>query len=443
MQKMAYSFLTCLNCGIPNDIDFNYCKSCGKARETSGIQTQDRQETLDKINNRLKVLDNLIDSASYSKQKSSLKADLEKFLLLVDPQKNLTNATPDDIRKYLIFKEKGGKTQLHNTSCHFRGTHGLKSCECPRTLAYKSVDSLLGKIRALFRDEGRSGEWNAMLLTGNPASSHLLKRHQQAVSQEQAGANISVKQATPLMFNKLGKLCRHLSYRVTVEENQISKFLYARDLSYISILCNSGSRGSDLGLLTAEKCFEIPDSNGFFVSQTAGKIATLDNPRNFVVLPSKDSDICPVRNLKIYVSVAKELGVRLDRGYIFRIKDKESKQIVNQPVSSSCMSERLKLHLKGLNLYDGETSHSSRRGCAITLRMLGVSDEGINEHIGWSSNKMVNHYASIGRLFSPKSTASTLSIAAQNLGKGNSSFDNVAQKYSSLKDLKQSKLFLG
>ncbi|CAC5370047.1 unnamed protein product [Mytilus coruscus] len=156
---------------------------------------------------------------------------------------------------------------------------------------------------------------------------------------EQANASISVKQATPLMFSKLGKLCRHLSYRVSVEVDRISKFLYARDLAYFSILSHSDRRGGDLGLLTADRCLQMPDSDGIFVSQTADKVSTLDNPRNFIVLPSKDSDICPVKNFKKYITNAKELNITFMEGYVFRIRDKGSRTIVNEPVTSSCMTE--------------------------------------------------------------------------------------------------------
>lgn len=228
------------------------------------------------------------------------------------------NATPEDIRKFLVHKEKGGKTQLHENECPYSANHGLQKCSCPRTLAYKSVDSLLGQIRALFRDEGRSGDWNSMLLTGNPAESHLLKRHLQAVSQEHQMANTPVKQATPLMFNKLGQLCRHLSYRVAVEKDVISKFLYPRDLAYISVLCHSGSRGGDLGLITTDNCFEIPGSEGILVSQTSEKVANVDNPRHFLMIPSEDSDICPVANLKIYMGVAQELKHFFIKGLYFQ-----------------------------------------------------------------------------------------------------------------------------
>ncbi|CAC5391416.1 unnamed protein product [Mytilus coruscus] len=389
MKKIWCPYITSSRCAITNDIDFKYCKTCGFAREKKATDYQDeikKEEVLNKINNRISQLDALLDSASYSKQKCSLKNEMEKFFIFLDSRKNINTASPEAIREFLIFKQKGGKTQLHVTNCPLRTIHGL-----------------------------------------------------QVINQEQANASISVKQATPLMFSKLGKLCRHLSYRVSVEVDPISKFLYARDLAYFSILCHSGSRGGDLGLLTADRCFQIPDSDGVFVSQTAGKVATLDNPRNFIVLPSKDSDICPVKNFKKYITNAKELSITLMEGYVFRIRDKGSRKIVNEPVTSSCMTERLKLHLNVLKLYEGETSHSSRRGCAITLRMLGVNDEATNQHVGWGTKHMVDHYANVGKLISLKGPASVLSQSAENLDKGTSSFDKVANQYNT--DLSKLKSF--
>jgi hypothetical protein len=50
-----------------------------------------------------------LNSASYSKQKCNLKKEVENFLVLLDLLKNFSTATPEDIRKFLIFKEKNGK----------------------------------------------------------------------------------------------------------------------------------------------------------------------------------------------------------------------------------------------------------------------------------------------------------------------------------------------
>lgn len=116
----------------------------------------------------------------------------------------------------------------------------------PNNLTAKSVDSLAGKNRAIFRDMGRAAEWNPMLYTGNPASSHILKKHIQALNVEQLNANVVKNVATPFMFDKLGRLCRYLSYKVSVENNLTAKFELSRDLSYFSFVCHSGNRGGHL-----------------------------------------------------------------------------------------------------------------------------------------------------------------------------------------------------
>ncbi|CAC5382313.1 unnamed protein product [Mytilus coruscus] len=436
-------YMLCKGCATANDVDYIFCKICGSPRNKSleclDECSKERDQLLHKIEKRIDTLDNLLKSGSYSKQKCSLKTELEKFFVTLEPLKNLSNAVPEDIRKFLVFKEKNGRTQLHEDNCVYRTEHGLKICSCPKTLTVKSVDSLLGKIRAIFRDIGRAGEWNPMLYSGNPASSHILKQHIQAVSLEQSNSNITRKQATPLMFDKLGKLCRYLSYKVSVEKDLISQFLFARDLSYFSLLCHSGNRGVDLGLLKAENLFDIPDSKGIYVSQQAGKTASIDNPKNYIILPSLDEDICPIKLVKDYKRIASKLDIDLNKGFIYRVRDNKSKQINNRAVSSSCMTDRLKTHLMNINLYQGETSHSSRRGCAITLRMLGVDDQAINQHVGWSSKGMIDHYAHVGKLMSPEGPASTLSSAAKHLGQGSSLFDKVSQNYVSISNLKQFK----
>jgi hypothetical protein len=58
------------------------------------------------------------------------------------------------------------------------------------------------------------------------------------------------------------------------------------------------------------------------VSQVVGKVASIDNPNNFILLPSKDNDICPVSHLKDYMSIAGETNIDLRTGYLFRAMDK-------------------------------------------------------------------------------------------------------------------------
>jgi hypothetical protein len=171
------------------------------------------------------------------------------------------------------------------------------------------------------------------------------------------------------------------------------------------------------------------------VSQVVGKVASIDNPNNFILLPSKDNDICSVSHLKDYMSIAGETNIDLRTGYLFRAMDGKSKSIVNKAVTSTSMTDRLRKHLTAINLYEGETSNSSRRGCSITLRMLGVADKEISNHIGWHSKNMINHYANIGSILSPAGAASTLSNATENLDKGTSKLNQVSNCFSNVNNL--------
>jgi hypothetical protein len=58
------------------------------------------------INKRLDELDALLNNTKYAKQKGTLKDDLIKFL-----NKDLSTAYPSDVRMFLVFKEKDGKTK--------------------------------------------------------------------------------------------------------------------------------------------------------------------------------------------------------------------------------------------------------------------------------------------------------------------------------------------
>lgn len=81
-----------------------------------------------KIRDRIKILDNHLDSSNYSKQKCQLKTELNNFLQKINTSKNLLNASPEDIRSFLIYKEENGRTQLHKNDCAFKNKVGLHKC---------------------------------------------------------------------------------------------------------------------------------------------------------------------------------------------------------------------------------------------------------------------------------------------------------------------------
>lgn len=169
-------------------------------------------------------------------------------------------------------------------------------------MSSKSVESLVGKVRALFRDIGRSGEWNTITSSGNPASAPVFNKHTNALTLEQTAHSVMTKQAVPLRFDKLSSLYRHLTYHMSVEKVIVTRYFLHSDIAYFAILCHSGDIAGDLALLTFERLFRMPQDKGILISEVAGKTASSDNSKNSVILSSTEMDTCPVQHLNAYAS---------------------------------------------------------------------------------------------------------------------------------------------
>ena len=62
-----------------------------------------------------------------------------------------------------------GKAQVHVTSCRNLGKHNVPDCGCPTRLSFATVDSYIGKLRAIFKDAGRGRKGGGVeLATGTP-----------------------------------------------------------------------------------------------------------------------------------------------------------------------------------------------------------------------------------------------------------------------------------
>ena len=85
-----------------------------------------------------------------------------------------------------------------------------------------------------------------------------------------------------------------------------------------------------------------------------------------------------MNNLKKYMEFCNENGFVLTGGYVFRPIDSYS-NISDKPLTSSAVNGRLKSYLFNLNLWEGETPHSTRGGCALTLAWMGIDQESIKQ----------------------------------------------------------------
>ena len=112
------------------------------------------------IDTRLQQLWHFDRATQYAKQKDSLQKQLEAFLSALPGHVTLATVTPRDLCRFLAYKDRNGKTQVHTLCCPFLGKH---PCNCPPRLSYKTVDSYIGKLRSIFAANGRSGEWDRRL----------------------------------------------------------------------------------------------------------------------------------------------------------------------------------------------------------------------------------------------------------------------------------------
>ena len=82
-----------------------------------------------------------------------------------------------DINRFLAWKDRHGKTIVHSDEYSDSHLQRTANCKCPKRLAFKTVDSYIGKLRAIFKETGRGGKWNSMLGLGNPAASPEVQKY--------------------------------------------------------------------------------------------------------------------------------------------------------------------------------------------------------------------------------------------------------------------------
>ena len=375
----------------------------------------------DVIDARIRQLNNLVDNSKSSRVKQSLEEELVAFLHRLPEPQTLDNVTPQNIRRFLTFYEDRGKTKVHAMGCPQRSISDYrlspdsqqKQCSCPLKLAASTLDSTIGRLRAIFRDRGRGREWSDQWAWGNPAAAPQIKKHLKCVKLEQAEALVRPKKAVPIFFDKLKRVCNLISYKLSARNLTVeARYELLRDRAYLKLICHSGDRGGDLGLVQTNEILALPDGSGWLFTHTRGKTLQGDNINRFVVKRSADPVICPITDIEMYVAEALSLGINLRDGYLFRKYNKRSHQIEHHPVLAATISANLKNYLLALGLWEGETLHGARAGCAILLQMLGSHEADIETHIGWKAQGgMLEHYTSFHKVVGDQGVAATLSAA--------------------------------
>ncbi|KAI8510818.1 hypothetical protein Bbelb_117340 [Branchiostoma belcheri] len=368
----------CTDCGYPNDFDYNFCQRCGSPKRDPSQLDRAKRIPVDHmaISQRLEQIKVTQASSAYATQKSALKALLSDFLSTFSPPKNVACASPVDVVKFLIWKDEKGKTKVHEKGCVGR----QRSCQCPARLAFKTVDSYIGKLRAIFSENGRGGEWDGRLGVGNPAASKEVKQYLASVTAEQLGQGLTPQQARPVF---LSKMCEHIA----------AAFF-------------SGDRIADLMRVRTSDVCRL-QSGALLMNHVWGKTLRDGRSNVFTMEKTGDSSTCPVVAIDWYVAISKYLSISLDGGFLFRSTSREGEVLAEQP-SSAAVNNSFRRYLRKLDIDEGETLHGCRAGCAISLHMAGASEGEVMGHIGWFTKQTASHYMKIAKVTQPGGPATRL-----------------------------------
>jgi integrase len=354
--------------------------------------------------------------------------------------REVENADPEDVCKFLVDRDARGRTQSHNRGCEFLGSRGVKGCGCIVTLAEGTVDSFVGQLRAFFNSIGKNAAWRPKYKWSNPCDSLEVKKYLKALGLEQREAHVSPTQAPPLFSDKIRVLITEIDrrYEALGEEGTFAqKYVLKRDKAFFLISWWAADRAGDLGQIMGVEVTEL--SNGYFLlNHTLGKTIR-ESGGQTVVIPSLVGDpvMDPVAALKELVALMQLEGLDPIHNFVFRPMERPSHSTISRDkcLNSGDATCRMRLYFKSLGLGEQSfTAHSSRAGCATTLLMLGVSKDKVKAHARWATDQMVKHYTRVDEVLTQSNTVEILKNAVVEGDDGCSEAGRIGALYKSLNE---------
>ena len=340
--------------------------------------------------------------SSLSKRKDTLINSLSFFLSQLKNDCLISNCTPDDLKRFLIWKDECGKTLVHKISCKFLGIKDFGSCGCPRRLAAGTVSVMVQHFLEIFERRGHGKVWDDRSCSGNPAAALSIKEYIKLTQEEQAAAHVVPKQAKPIFIGKVKRITGYIDKELArVDISPRERYVFLRDQAWFKLQFFGGNRANDLAMLVGQEVKSLEDNSGLAIKQTFGKTLRGKKQKShvFIVKRCKDETVCPVLGLHTYVRGCRNMGVDLANGFLFRVV-LENGRVISQNVTYSVMYERLIQYLTLLGIYEGETPHSFRAGCAVTLALSGSVDNigQMMNHVGWYGEESAEYYSRLPAL---------------------------------------------
>lgn len=369
------------------------------------------------IDGRIQELANRITDSKANKRQTRLYDNFTGFLSMIPGKVTLESCTPEDIIKYLIWKDKFGKTQVHSVNCKYLGKPDLADCLCPTRLSSGTVEGMMHQLSRIFEGQGFGRTWDPTGVNGNPAESLDVKKYLKLVQEEQAQAHVLPRQAKPIFMSKLRAMSLFIERELQrVDLSLRERYVLHRDQAYFKLQFFAGDRASDLSIVVTQEIKELSDRSGLVFQHTFGKTlrGSKGKCNTFVVKRCGDDAVCPVKALEALMDFSQSSNIDLRNGYVFRIVT-EAGRVLDRPVNYSVVYERLRYYLVTLGLYDGETPHSFRSGCAVTLALSGSvrEHEQMMGHMGWFTRESSEYYARLNKITDSAVVANRLALSTE------------------------------
>ena len=97
----------------------------------------------------------------------------------------------------------------------------------------------------------------------------------------------------------------------------VSKYILVRDATFFVVDFFTGDRASDLGRLSCNQVFRLRDREGFLIRLSLTKTVRKGSPREFVLVPFRDPEVCPVPLVELLYSCLPSSGGLLVWGILF------------------------------------------------------------------------------------------------------------------------------
>ena len=346
------------------------------------------------------------------------------------------SAMPEDVGKFLFFRNSRGKTQVHAVACQYLGRSGTQECGCPVGLAAGTLDSMVGKLRAFFNGRGRVNAFSPYDSRSNPCHSTFVRDWVKAAFKEQRIARVTPRQAPPIFSTHMRLLAADIARRIALLHDSAplfpDKFCLYRDRCFFLIQWFAGDRAGDLGNAIGKEVSRH-STGALILKHTIGKTIRQSGSQ-ILVVPHVPEDplVCPVRAFNEYAEICLAGGLDLKQGYLFPpLRKPRHDGIRDSPFTSANATKRIRVYLSNDILPD-VSAHGARAGCAATLLLLGASKDEVMDHCRWASERVCKQYHQLQKVSRVQGTAKLLRDGVT--ASGDESSDGVAAFYASLND---------